>query len=402
MYILYVHMKKKSLIYFLFTIILTLVCSILYEHAYALTPQELVTQYQTAQQTGDKVKILIVPGHDDDYWGTEFGDVREADVVVAIGQYLYDYLKTDPRFDVQITRTQMGYTDTFKNYFANNRPQIQEFITTNKTVHQAKLSAGEIKPTESVPHNTALPEVAYRLFGINKWANENGIDITLHLHINDAGGRTWGKVGKYTGISVYIPENQFSNARASAVVGEAIFKELALKNQISNYPPESKGLIEDQDLIAIGANNSVRNATALIEYGYIYEPQYRNLAIQEQVAKNLAHQTFLGIHRFFGDRDVYAQSQIAPVSPMIPTVPAASKYLPFTWKKDLRKGSSGADVSALQAALTSSGVYSCGVTGTFGPCTEKGVKAFQKKYKITQNGLVGPVTRGKLNSLFGR
>jgi N-acetylmuramoyl-L-alanine amidase len=391
-------MKKKSITYILVTSIAVLLLGGLSTNAYAATPAELVNKYQTAKKTGQKVKILIVPGHDDDYWGTEFADVREADVVVAIGQYLYDYLKNDPRIDVQISRTQTGYTNTFKNYFENNKQQIQDFITTTRTAHQQKLSSGEIKASESVPHNTAQPEVALRLYGINKWANENNVDITLHLHVNDAGGRTWGKVGDYTGIAVYIPENQFSNARSSAVVGEAIFKELSLKNQISNYPPEAKGLIEDQDLIAIGASDSVKNAAALIEYGYIYEPQYRDLAIQEQVTKSLAQQTFLGIHRFFGDRAVYAQNIVA--TPAVASQTKASKpTIAINLKKDLKLGSANADVSVLQTALTKAGVYSCGITGTFGPCTEKGVKAFQKKYKLPQNGLVGPMTRSKLNAL---
>ncbi|MES2436417.1 MAG: peptidoglycan-binding protein [Patescibacteria group bacterium] len=392
-------MKKKSLKYFIFSIsslIFILGCA---SNAYAVTPLELINEYKTATKTGEKVKILIVPGHDDEYWGTEFGDVREADVVVAIGQYLYDYLKNDPRLDVQITRTQMGYTPTFKNYFTDNRQQIQDFITTSKAAHQQKISAGEIKTTENVPHNDARPEVALRLYGINKWANENDVDITLHLHINDHGGRPWGQVGDYTGIAVYIPESQYSNARTSAVLGESVLRELLLKNSVSTLPGESRGVVEDQDLIAIGARDTVKSAVALIEYGYIYEPQYRNLAIQEQVAKDLAQQTFLGVHRFFGDRDVYATGQAATAKPITISTPAKTTFA-YSWKKDLKKGSSGSDVSALQTALTNSGVYSCGSTGTFGPCTETGVKAFQKKYKIPQNGLVGPMTRAKLNELF--
>ncbi len=174
------------------------------------------------------------------------------------------------------------------------------------------------------------------------------------------------------------------------VVGESLLKELLLSNHTSTYPAESRGLIEDQDLIAIGASDTVKNATALIEYGYIYEPKFRDLDIQEDLTKDLAHQTFLGLHRFFGDLETYVQKAVAQ------TV----SYVPHVWSKELKKGMATADVSALQTALTKVGVYSCGVTGTFGPCTEQGVRAFQRKYGITQTGTLGPISRKKLNSLF--
>ncbi|MBA3551166.1 peptidoglycan-binding protein, partial [Patescibacteria group bacterium] len=202
---------------------------------------------------------------------------------------------------------------------------------------------------------------------------------------------SWGEVGEYKGFSVYIPERQFDHSAVSAVVGEAIFNELRLKNATSTYPAESMGLIEDQDLIAIGARNTLKGAAALIEYGYIYEPQFQDLAIQETVTKDLAFQTFLGLHRFFDDRASYALG--APQGNL------GISNLSYTWTKNLQKGSSGADVSALQAALTKEGVYTCGLIGNFGPCTETGVKAFQKKYGISQTGTIGPLTRAKLNSL---
>ncbi|MBX4198028.1 peptidoglycan-binding protein [Candidatus Parcubacteria bacterium] len=384
-------MKKRSGLYLVLGISLLIGPTSI---VHAVTPVEIVNKYKTAvQEPENKVKVLIVPGHDDEYWGTQYGNIRESDVVVAIGQYLYDRLKHDPRIEVEITRTQMGYTDTFKNYFANNRQAIQDFITQSRSMFRAQVSSGAIVSTSSVPHNAANAEVAIRLYGINKWANENDIDIVLHLHVNDEGGRYWGGPGQYTGISVYIPEKQFDHAPASAVVGEAIFNELLLKNQKSTYPAEALGLLEDQDLIAIGASNTVtKAATVLVEYGYIYEPQFRNLNIQETVTKDLAYQTFLGLHRFFGDRQLYGRTV---------TSIAARKYLPHTWKIDLEKQMQSTDVSALQEALTTTGVYNCGVVGLYGPCTERGVKAFQKKYGISQTGVVGPLTRAKLNLLFG-
>lgn len=60
------------------------------------------------------------------------------------------------------------------------------------------------------------------------------------------------------------------------------------------------------------------------------------------------------------------------------------------------------EVAALQTALTKEGFNVSGDSkGTFGDATAAAVVAFQGKYGITQTGTVGPITRAKLNSLYG-
>lgn len=64
----------------------------------------------------------------------------------------------------------------------------------------------------------------------------------------------------------------------------------------------------------------------------------------------------------------------------------------------LKKGAKGDQVKALQALLIGYG-YSCGssgVDGSFGPATDKAVRAYQKAVGIGVDGSVGPVTWGKL------
>jgi hypothetical protein len=90
---------------------------------------------------------------------------------------------------------------------------------------------------------------------------------------------------------------------------------------------------------------------------------------------------------------------------------------PFTWTRDLRTGSTGADVKALQQFLNAdaetrvaaTGAGSAGMeTETFGPMTAAAVSKFQTKYRadiLTPNGLVsptgtfGPSSRAKANAL---
>lgn len=76
--------------------------------------------------------------------------------------------------------------------------------------------------------------------------------------------------------------------------------------------------------------------------------------------------------------------------------------LKYTWTRTLEVGSTyTSDVSALQTALTLEGVYSSEITGGFYSKTLAAVKLFQAKYSIEAIGIVGPMTRAKLNQLYG-
>ncbi len=66
----------------------------------------------------------------------------------------------------------------------------------------------------------------------------------------------------------------------------------------------------------------------------------------------------------------------------------------------LEKGSSGSAVRDLQTKLKTLGFYNATVDGAFGDTTEKAVKAFQKKYGLTQDGVAGTATLKKLDSLY--
>jgi peptidoglycan hydrolase-like protein with peptidoglycan-binding domain len=71
-----------------------------------------------------------------------------------------------------------------------------------------------------------------------------------------------------------------------------------------------------------------------------------------------------------------------------------------TFKNDLYYGmKNNSEVLLLQKALQSNGVYSGPQTGNFYTLTLSAVKKFQRKYGIPTTGYVGPLTRGKLNSL---
>lgn len=57
----------------------------------------------------------------------------------------------------------------------------------------------------------------------------------------------------------------------------------------------------------------------------------------------------------------------------------------------IKRGSTGDDVKALQAALRSKG-YSVSIDGAYGPQTEAAVMAFQRDHGLSIDGIVGPMT----------
>ena len=83
----------------------------------------------------------------------------------------------------------------------------------------------------------------------------------------------------------------------------------------------------------------------------------------------------------------------------IASVPTAAHASSFSFTRSLGIGERGDDVTELQNKLLAEGIYSGPVTGYFGPLTEEAVKLFQAKYGISQVGLVGPLTRQKLNEV---
>ena len=66
----------------------------------------------------------------------------------------------------------------------------------------------------------------------------------------------------------------------------------------------------------------------------------------------------------------------------------------------LEKGSTGSDVKDLQKKLKKLGYYDAYVDGDYGDTTVAAVKAFQKKYNLTADGIAGKETLKKLDSVY--
>lgn len=367
-----------------------------------VTPEELRSKYKNG-----KMKILIVPGHDNTFSGASFNGVKESDLNVEIGYYLMDFFGGDDKFESFITREKNGnYSPWFLNYAAAQRSEIKTFREKLISVMREAVLKGDVKRKIQVPHNAANDNTSLVLYGVNKWANENEIDIVLHIHFNDYAGRQYGSAGRYSGFSIYIPEDQLPNARASKEVAQEIKKKMELFFSESDLPAESGAMIEDQELIAVGSNASREGVSALIEYGYIYEPQFTDTNLRRATMNEFAFQTYRGIKNYFEpSKKILHQNY-------------DTTLLPYEWKNALAPGVRNKDVLALQMALIKEGSYpppdmtlsGCPVSGYFGDCTSRAVKSFQEKYKNdilkparlgAGTGFVNSLTLNKLNTLYG-
>ena len=367
-----------------------------------VTPEQILANYETS-----KVKILIVPGHDNDSFGTQFKETKESQMNAELGQEIFEFFQKDNKFEIYATRVKNGdYSQWFSDYFELNRKEIRNFAESSKKQWYQAIEQG-MPLNNQVEHNFATVDTALKLYAVNKWANENNIEIVFHIHFNDYPGRKFNQIGEYTGFSIYIPEYQLPNHRASSELAESLKNQMEKYFAASDLPAESSALIEDQELIAVGSNASRDGVSVLVEYGYIYEPPFRNEEAREAMFKELAYQTYIGIKKFFGD-----------AAPPLDNYETA--LLPYSWNNHLKKGADAPkDILSLQMALHKEGLYppmgktfgDCPINGNFGNCVFESVKSFQEKYAneiLAENGktekasgFAGPKTLAKLNKLYG-
>lgn len=361
----------------------------------SITVGELAQKKTEAENGLRRLRILIVPGHEPDYGGTEYGELKEREMVLFVASELKKDLEQKNTYEVIITRNENGWNPIFSDYFTINWDRIESFRLSSKNEMDRLLSGGFVFATSTPYHNEAPSDVARRLFGINLWANENDIDIVLHLHLNDYPRKNAFLPGKYQGFSIYIPEKQYSNSEASRAMAKSISNRLSYYFASSTMPGEVETVVEDQELIATGRYNTVDPVSVLIEYGYIYEPGFLFKEIRPLILREYAFQTYLGLEDFFNSPTSLTKKE--------------SAILPYYFEKNAQTGDQPSiDIFALQMKLSQLGLYppvnylkeDCPLTGKMAKCTKEALSIYQKEVGVEGDGsILGPRTRQKLNAL---
>ena len=245
------------------------------------------------------IKILLVPGHDNDISGAQYGNIKEADMNLNLATRIYNILRKDKRFEVHITRKIGGYTKEFEDYFSLHDDEIVAFQESSKKKQEDNITNGSFIEKENPPHNKASEDMAIKLYGINKWANDNKMSAVIHIHFNDYPRLDKWTKGKYKGFAIYTPDTQMINWVGSGEIASKIFTQLKKKYAISNYEKESSGIVHDQSLIALGSNGTLIESvrSILIEYGYIY--RFPTKKTRFTAYTNMTNLTVTGIKNYF-------------------------------------------------------------------------------------------------------
>ncbi|HEY4489282.1 MAG TPA: N-acetylmuramoyl-L-alanine amidase [Candidatus Paceibacterota bacterium] len=375
---------------------------------------ELRKQYEN-----DTIKILIASGHEPSYGGAVYQGVYEREIVAEIADTLEELLSNNPKYEVIVTRSNSSWNKALSKYFSKEKRSTQKFVKAQKKKMERLVKRGDVeKPGEGdqVDHATAPDDVALRLYGINRWANENDIDLVVNIHVNDATDHDANTPSKYTGFAVYVPDSAYGNSKTSKELGHDIVRRLVKLSDVSTLPGESGGVTEDQELIALGAYGTLNVPSVLIEYGYITEPRFTLPEHRQTVVKDTAYQTYLALQDFFND-EVLNPRSIAKLptkwpEPVATTTPPIATTTPVAIVESIRTQAActlftdtllpakddeveaTSAVERLQKILAKDKtVYPEGlVTGYFGPATLRAVQAFQKKNSIVSSGT--PETTG--------
>lgn len=355
------------------------------------TDEALIGKYKNSEMTNNKIKVLIMPGHEPGSGGTQFGKLVERDIAVDLSLEIMNQFLLDNKFEAILARDKESWNIEIQNYFDNHKDEIQKWRDEHRDEMNRLISLGLVNKVVEMEHNSLPNNSALRLYGVIKWANDNDIDFIIHVHFNDHPRKNLNRAGKYEGFAIYIPEDQYSNSAVSRKIGQAIFKRLSQISPPSDLPLENGGLVPDQEFIAVGRFNTADPASILIEYGYIYEKQLVTRETRALIFKEYALATYLGLKDYFEG---------------VNKVTKDFALKGYKWKNIFdTKNNNAQDVLAPQLFLLRENYFpppqknlrDCPVTGFFGPCTKIALSNFQADNRINSTGFVDEMTLNLLN-----
>src|SRR3989338_6688405 len=91
-----------------------------------------------------KLRILVVPGHDNEFIGTQYKGVKEANMTLPLGKELARLLSEEDKFEVILSRDDNGYMPELAYYFREQKEQILDFVASKKQIMNDLETAGKV------------------------------------------------------------------------------------------------------------------------------------------------------------------------------------------------------------------------------------------------------------------
>jgi N-acetylmuramoyl-L-alanine amidase len=259
---------------------------------------DIKNMFATLLYSEQKIKILIVPGHEPNAGGAdEFKKIKERDLNLQLSILLKDSLSKNTNIEAIMARDENGWNTDLENYVMTNSITIMNWVADMKAKMLAKVDTGEVKLLDpNMKHNPATSSAVLYLYGTNKWIEKNNIDLVLHVHFNN-NPKINGKPN-FSGYCMYIPEKQYSNSSSSRIFANYINQEISKIEKPSDMKQEKDLIIEDQQLIATGVYNTLKIPSVAIEYAYIYEPMMLSSSTRNIYIEKAASSTATAINNY--------------------------------------------------------------------------------------------------------
>lgn len=270
---------------------------------------------------------------------------------------------------------------------------------------------------DTYPPSKGVPEMAEFEFNsavvgyAKSIAEHNGFDVVLTQPLNgkDVPLRQRTNKANAAGVDVFVSFH--ANAGPSSARGFEVYHwktskngkklaELWLKHAKQLYTHRSRG-VKTANFHVLRETNM---PAILIEHAFMTNKDDLKLLLSENFRKLSAVIAVKALCDYVGrEFKPFEEDIVKPVVPAKPSKPKTIKPAETskTTRKYLAKGDKGAEVKRLQQRLIQAGyghiMSPYGADGSFGPATDRAVRAFQRDAGIAVDGKVGPQTEKALD-----
>jgi N-acetylmuramoyl-L-alanine amidase len=235
-----------------------------------------------------KPRVLLDPGHNTGYVGCERRGVGIEYVLnTRIAEKTKQLLDEANDLEVIMSRDENNYLPGIMDYREKNKADF------TKEVEEFRQK----KHIRSTSPNTLPLDEAVTQLAIAGWAEDNGFDAVVHVHVNDVHPSLRKKTGGFT----VITSNNNGSTRKSRILAGYVYRSLREQGlKPSNLPVEStqfslgigapfriSGFMIDDYLIIGSEMHQPKTPTLIVECGYIYQNHNQKQTIANKEIQEL-------------------------------------------------------------------------------------------------------------------